>query len=207
MVGGTGLYLKAVWEGLNHMPEVEASIREKLNFEFQEKGIVPLQQELREADPAYYERVDVHNHIRLIRALEVIRQTGQPFSVFYEQPTSIIREFKNIKFGVTPKDRELLYQRIDQRMDEMIDAGLFEEAKSLQPYSALTALHTVGYQEIFPFFEGEYDRNETIRLLKRNSRRYAKRQLTWFRKYSDILWVEPTAEKLMIRRIAQQLDA
>ena len=206
MVGGSGLFFKAVWEGFDEMPEVDLSLRDDLNKEFTENGLDPLLEELQENDPKYYEQVDPHNHQRVISALEVIRSTGKPFSEFRKGHQSKVRSFENIKIGLE-MDREHLFDRINQRMDLMIDQGLFEEAESLKAYKEHNALQTVGYSEIFGFMDGAYDREEAIRLLKRNSRRYAKRQMTWFKKDEEIYWMQPNDLEKAIQLISKSLDA
>lgn len=189
MAGGSGLFVNAVCQGLDEFPPVKEGMREKLNQTLQSGGSDGLVDELREKDPAYAEIVDLKNPQRVIRALEVIRSTGKPFSSFRKKSVKE-RPFQSIKIGLT-LDRNLLYERIDQRMDQMIESGLFEEAEHFLECKDLNALQTVGYQEIFPFLEGEYDKEEAIRLLKRNSRRYAKRQLTWFKKDESVHWFKP----------------
>lgn len=189
VAGGSGLYVQALVRGMDQMPEVPPSFREALNREFHEKGLSPLLAELQSSDPAYFESVDKQNPARILRALEVCRATGAPYSSFRKQAFTS-RSFETIKIGLE-RPREELYSRIDLRMDQMIAQGLFEEAERLYPYRQLNALQTVGYQEIFGYMEGAYDREETIRLLKRNSRRYAKRQLTWFKKDEDFCWFHP----------------
>lgn len=189
-VGGSGLYLKAIWDGFDDMPEIDPSIREELNAAFNTKGLDSLLNELRELDPQYYDQVDKHNGQRIIRALEVIRASGKPFSSFRNMDPKEM-PYQHLKIGLN-LERGRLFERINKRMDLMIDAGLFEEAKALHNYKNHNALQTVGYSEIFGFLDGEYDHEEAIRLLKRNSRRYAKRQLTWFNKYDDIHWFEPS---------------
>ncbi len=189
MTGGSGLYIKAVLEGFDDMPPVKAGIREGLLEKYAQRGLDWLQQELKSADPTYYEVVDIRNPHRLIRALEVIISTGTPFSQWRKKSTRAL-DFGVVKIGLTLPMEEL-YARIDQRMDNMIEMGLFEEAKSLYPHRALQALQTVGYREIFDFFEGKYDRDEAVRLLKRNSRHYAKRQMTWFRRDTAFIWKQP----------------
>lgn len=189
ITGGSGLYLKAVWQGFDEMPEVEEGVRDQLNEEYATAGLEPLLAELKAADPLYYEQVDRHNHQRVIRALEVIRSTGMPFSGFRQNQPTVERPFTNVKIGLE-MEREQLYTRIDQRMDAMIAAGLFEEAERLYPHRHMNALQTVGYKEIFDYLEGKYDKAEAIRLLKRNSRRYAKRQLTWFKADAEIIWLD-----------------
>jgi len=188
MVGGAGLFIRAVCEGMDNLPNVPAHIREELNQLFENEGIVALQNKLKQADPEYYAQVDTQNPKRLIRALEVCRATGQPFSHFHNKEKTP-REFVPIYIGVD-WEREALYERINKRVDMMIEAGLEEEARELYPLRHLTSLQTVGYQEWFDFFDGKIDREEAIRLIKRNSRRYAKRQMTWFRKVEGMRWVE-----------------
>ncbi|WP_421763009.1 tRNA (adenosine(37)-N6)-dimethylallyltransferase MiaA [Ekhidna sp.] len=188
-VGGSGLYLKAIWEGFDDMPEVDLNIRKELNEELGENGLTHLLDQLKDLDPEYYEEVDKMNGQRIIRALEVIRGTGKPFSYFRRANTREM-PYEQLKIGLN-LEREKLFERINLRMDLMIKAGLFEEAKALYKHKNHNALQTVGYSEIFDFFDRAYDREEAIRLLKRNSRRYAKRQLTWFNKYDDIHWFEP----------------
>lgn len=186
-VGGSGLYLKALWEGFDEMPEIKDGVRDQLNNEFAETGLEPLLQELKILDPEYFNKVDQSNHQRVIRALEVIRSTGQPFSAFRNKDPKQERFFDNVKIGLE-MEREQLNQRIDARMDLMIESGLFEEAEKLYSQKELNALQTVGYKEIFDFMDGQYDKDEAIRLLKRNSRRYAKRQMTWFKADQEIRW-------------------
>lgn len=203
MTGGSGLFAKVVTEGLDEMPEVDPQIRSKIIREYEEKGLPFLQEEVRKGDPAYFAVVDTQNPQRLMRALEVIRGTGRPFSSFRKQE-KVKRPFRVLKIGLN-RDREELYRRIDDRMDQMIEAGLFEEAEKFFEKRHLNALQTVGYQEIFGFLEGKYDREEAIRLLKRNSRRYAKRQLTWFKKDSEIQWFNPSEFNQIEKLIDQQI--
>lgn len=189
MTGGSGLFADAVVQGLDEIPDVDPAVRAAIISEFEEKGLEWLQAEVEKADPEFYQFADRHNPQRLMRALEVHRGTGLKFSGFRIKK-QVKRDFETIKIGLT-RDRDELYQRIDRRMDEMVKAGLFEEAAQLFPHRHLNALQTVGYSEIFGYMEGQYDREEAIRLLKRNSRRYAKRQLTWFRRDEQIRWFHP----------------
>lgn len=188
-VGGSGLYLKAIWEGFDEMPDIDPNIREELNVLLKSEGLDTLLEELKKEDPNYFNEVDRSNGQRVIRALEVIRGTGMPFSSFRKRK-EIDLPYVHLKIGLN-MDREILFDRINRRMDEMIQAGLFEEATSLVEFRDHNALQTVGYSEIYGYLDGDYDKEEAIRLLKRNSRRYAKRQLTWFRRYDDIHWYEP----------------
>jgi tRNA dimethylallyltransferase len=196
LTGGSGLYIKAVCEGFDEMPEIEEGTRNQLVSEYADKGLLPLLEELKMSDPVYYGQVDKANHQRILRALEVIRSTGVPFS-FYRKSEKASRSFKTIKIGLE-RPREELYERINSRMDLMLEAGLEEEVKALLPYKNMNALQTVGYKEVFDFFDGIYDREEMIRLLKRNSRRYAKRQLTWFKKDKEYRWFNPVQKAEII---------
>lgn len=204
MVGGSGLFVDAVCYGLDEFPEVKPGLRDELNAELKNKGLAPLVEELKMNDPEYFQTVDVHNPQRIIRALEVIRSTGRKFSSFRNKARKE-RPFEVIKIGLT-MDRDKLYERIDQRMDIMLAQGLIEEAKQFLPFQHLNALQTVGYQEIFPYLEGEYDYEEAVRLLKRNSRRYAKRQLTWFRRDESVKWFEPNQLDEMLSWLKRQLE-
>lgn len=198
--GGSTLYIQSLWFGLNDMPEIPDGVREELNQSFAQHGLAPLLAELEKVDPATFQVIDQQNHARVIRALEVYRGTGTPISVFREQPIPVNEEWNHLKIALSD-DRAALYARIDQRVDEMIAAGLEAEIKELledglPPESQ--SLRSIGYQEWVGYFEGDYDREEAVRLHKRNSRRYAKRQLTWYRRYEDVEWFEggQTAEVL-----------
>lgn len=189
MAGGSGLFVDAVCRGFDELPKAGPEVREAVKTLYEENGIEALQQELKEVDPEYHAEVDLLNPQRLMRALEVCRSTGLKFSDLRKGSVAE-RPFRVIKVGLN-MEREMLYQRIDKRMDLMIEAGLFEEAQRLAPYKNLNALQTVGYREIYGFLDGEYDREEAVRLLKRNSRRYAKRQLTWFKRDEQTQWLIP----------------
>lgn len=186
MVGGSGLYVDAVVRGLDTFPEVPSEIREQLNFELNNKGVESLQNELKKADPTYFEKVDIQNPHRLIRALEIYRATGKPYSSFLNKET-INRDFETLFIGLTA-ERETIYTRINHRVDQMIEAGLIDEAKSLLPYKEKNALQTVGYRELFEYFEGKISMKDAISEIKKNTRRFAKRQNTWFKKNEDIHW-------------------
>ncbi|UOQ71395.1 tRNA (adenosine(37)-N6)-dimethylallyltransferase MiaA [Hymenobacter cellulosilyticus] len=190
LTGGSGLYLQAVTEGLDEMPLADLTVRAALQQELAEHGLAPLVAELERLDPVTYARIDRQNHQRVVRALEVTRSTGQPFSSFHTPKVAKERSFQTIKIALS-RDREELYQRIDQRVDHMLEAGLLAEATALLPYRHHNALQTVGYQEIFDFLDGLYDWPEAVRLLKRNTRHYAKRQLTWLRRDPQYQWVHP----------------
>jgi tRNA dimethylallyltransferase len=189
LVGGSGLYIKAICDGFDKLPSASPGVRERLNLEFKNEGILPLQEKLKIADPVYYSQVDLNNPQRLIRALEVFESTGIPFSSYHKSETNT-RPFQCVKIGLN-LPREILYQRINQRVDDMVKQGLVEEVRSLLPYRHLNALNTVGYSELFDHFDGKTDLTSAIELIKQNTRRFAKRQLTWFRKDKDITWYSP----------------
>ncbi len=188
MVGGSGLYTDAVLKGLDAFPKVKPSIRKQLQLQLQEKGIAHLQEQLRELDLESYRRIDNENRQRVIRALEICIGTGKPFSTFLtHSPTT--RNFIPIKIGLTAA-RETIYQRINQRVDIMLENGLLEEVKKLFQYKELNALQTVGYKELFQYLEGAISLDTAIEEIKKNTRRFAKRQLTWYRKDAEIQWFD-----------------
>ena len=195
--GGSGLYIKALVEGFDDIPEVPDEIRESVRANYKAHGLAWLQQAVQKLDPEYYRIADNQNPARLSRALEVVWATGKSITSFQKKQKRIL-PFTVIKIGLE-LERDELYRRIDERMDTMIEAGLFEEAEKLYPYREHNALQTVGYQEIFDFMEGKYDREEAIRLLKRNSRRYAKRQLTWFKRDEDTTWFSKADRNELVR--------
>lgn len=189
MVGGSGLFIQAVCEGLNKFPVVAKEIREELSNSYKKHGIWILQKELKEKDPDYFAEVDKNNHQRLIRALEICRASGKPYSSFRNQPKAE-RDFMPI-YIIMDWDRDDLYERINMRVDIMMRDRLMDEVKGLMDYKDLNSLQTVGYQELFGHIEGKYDAYEAMRLIKRNSRRYAKRQMTWFRKLEEAGFYNP----------------
>lgn len=188
LTGGSGMYIDVVCNGIDSLPDVDIGIRNELNRVFKEEGISVLQEELREKDIEYYNIVDTKNHIRLIRALEVIRQTGKTFS-FYRTNQKTQRDFQIVKFALQ-RERSELIERIDKRVDLMIESGLLEEAKEVYPYKNLSALNTVGYKELFKYFDNQISLEEAIEDIKTNTRRYAKRQMTWFRKETQYTWLD-----------------
>ena len=196
MVGGSGLYLKAVLEGLDHFPDINPEIRPQLIDKFDKHGIESLQSQLLGLDPQYYEIVDLHNHQRLIRALEVCLSTGKPFSSFRTNQKKENR-YNTLKIGIDLQ-RELLYDRINLRVDLMMKKGLLEEVKSLADYKTHNALQTVGYKELFDHLDGKHTLDEAIAFIKQNTRRYAKRQLTWFKKDKETHWIKnPVLEEVL----------
>ena len=196
MAGGSGLYIKAVCEGFDNLPVADPGIRHKLNQDFTELGIRHLQERLKEVDPGYYELVDIQNPQRLIRALEVFETTGKPIS-YYRKSTVNKRPFNVVKIGLN-LPRDILYQQINYRVDKMIELGLIDEVKSLIPHRSLNALNTVGYSELFDHFDGNIDLESALELIKQNTRHFAKRQLTWFRKDKDIHWLEADNEDVVL---------
>jgi len=189
MAGGSGMYIDAVCQGIDDIPDVEQDIRDKYNAMYIESGIEGLRRALRLMDPDHYNKVDLKNHKRIIRALEICESTGRPYSSFL-QSNKRKRDFRIIKIGLS-RERDELYQRINLRVDQMLSMGLEEEAKGLYKYKNLNALNTVGYREFFDYFDGRISKEKAIELIKRNSRRYAKRQITWWAKDKEITWFHP----------------
>lgn len=187
LVGGSMMYEKAVIEGLNDLPEADIENQEKLQTIMEQEGIEKLQEILKNLDPEYFEVVDIHNHRRLLRAIDVIWQTNKKYSeqIAVSQDS---RDFNVIRIGIEAP-REELYDRINRRVDIMMEKGLLDEVKGLDKFKGLTALNTVGYAELFKYFDGEWDLEFAVSEIKKNSRRYAKRQLTWYRKADDIYYL------------------
>ncbi|MGB2306065.1 MAG: tRNA (adenosine(37)-N6)-dimethylallyltransferase MiaA, partial [Flavobacteriaceae bacterium] len=186
-VGGSGMYADALIDGLDHFPKVDSSLRNELQKQAEEEGIITLQQLLKKHDPSYYQRVDLKNPHRLIRALEVCLTSGKPYSSFLGNKQA--PDFFSTQKLVIQWERAVLYERINLRVDQMLEKGLEEEAKNLYPFKKTNALQTVGYQEWFAHFDGTNSRETTIEEIKKNTRRYAKRQTTWFKKYSDVILI------------------
>ncbi|MGD1946346.1 MAG: tRNA (adenosine(37)-N6)-dimethylallyltransferase MiaA [Croceivirga sp.] len=187
LVGGSALFMDAVLHGMDSFPEVDPSIRKRLNAQYQSEGIVALQTQLKRLDPNHYDKVDLQNPHRLIRSLEVSIATGKPYSSFLGKRTQK-RPFSSILIGLHA-ERELVYERINTRVDLMMEMGLLEEAKSLYIHKDLNALNTVGYKEIFEFLDGNTTLQTAVTEIKKNTRRFAKRQLTWYRKNKMVKWV------------------
>ena len=204
LCGGSGLYIKGVCEGFDEMPEVPAGIRQELTERFKQHGIEWLQDQMRTLDPQALESIDARNPHRLIRALEVRLASGKSILSFRSNRKQA-RDFDIVKVGLE-LPREELYSRIDERLDRMIADGLFEEAHGLYPMRHHNALQTVGYQEIFDFIDNRYDLDECVRLLKRNSRRYAKRQLTWFKKDPEYTWFNPLETDAILSHIRKSIN-
>jgi len=195
MVGGTGLYIKAFCEGLDTIPPIAEHVRQQISDDYRLHGITWLQEKLKNEDPDYYVQGEMLNPQRMMRALEVKRSAGQSITS-YQRRTKKDRSFRMLKIGLE-LPRPLLYERINTRVDDMMKAGLEDEAKDLLKYKDLNALQTVGYKEMFRFFDGELSREEATSLLKQNTRHYAKRQLTWFKKDEEIHWVNAQAPSIL----------
>lgn len=189
MSGGSGMYIDAVCEGIDYIPDVDPDIREKYISKYEQEGIEGLRAALKFLDTEHYSKVDLKNPKRIMRALEICETSGRPYSSFLKNKKRE-RDFRIIKIGLE-RDRNDLYNRINSRVDEMIKAGLEHEVKKLIKFRDLNALKSVGYREFFDFFDGKITRDKAIELIKRNSRRYAKRQMTWWGKDKDIKWFKP----------------
>jgi tRNA dimethylallyltransferase len=201
MVGGSGLYVDAVTKGLDDFPEVDSAIRKRLNDSLKKEGISTLQQQLKVLDIETYNSIAIDNPRRVIRALEICIGTGRTFSSF-KNKDKVSRNFKTITVGLTA-DRAIIYKRINERVDKMLEQGLLDEAKALLPNQHLNALNTVGYKELFRYYNGEWTLDFAISEIKKNSRRFAKRQLTWFKKDNSILWFN---YKIEIENIIKSLS-
>jgi len=202
-VGGSGLYIQALCEGMDEMPTISIETRNKIQTLYQEKDLYYLVSLLEKYDPIYYEEVDKQNPQRIMRALEVYIETNLPFSSFRKKKNRS-RDFEIIKIGLE-MDREQLYNRINQRVDQMVKEGLIEEATSLYSHRKLNALQTVGYKEVFDFLDGKFSKEKAIELIKQNTRRYAKRQLTWFRTDDEIYWFKHTDQQKIIEFIKSKI--
>ena len=192
LAGGSGLYVDAIVKGLDDFPKVASEIRIQLKTELEEQGIEFLQRELKNVDPESYHRIDIQNQQRLIRALEIYRGTGKPYSSFLQNKLAK-RPFKTLYVGLEA-NRDVVYERINSRVDLMIENGLVEEAKCLMPHKDLNALQTVGYKELFEWLDQKTTFEKAVEEIKKNTRRFAKRQGTWFRKNEDIQWFDHTVE-------------
>ena len=199
LAGGSMLYIDAVCKGIDRMPDADSEIRNILKKELENSGLESLRLKLKRLDPEYYQVVDLKNPNRIIHALEICIMTGKPFSSFRTNPNKI-RPFSIVKIGLN-LDRTVLHNRINKRVDLMVEEGLENEAKAVYQYRHLNSLNTVGYREWFSYFDGGVSKEKTIELIKRNSRRYARKQLTWFRKDAEIKWFEPNQKDQIIKYI------
>lgn len=202
--GGSMLYLDALCRGIDVLPEIDPDIRKNLKHRLEKEGIESLRFELRELDPDYYRSVDLKNPKRIIHALEICYSTGNPYSG-YRKKLLKTRPFNIVKIGLEC-DRETLFDRINKRVDSMLAAGLIGEAEKMFPFKHLNPLNTVGYKELFDYFEGKTDLAEAIRLIKRNTRRYAKKQLTWFKRDIEINWFNYSETKKIIEFIRYKMN-
>ena len=201
-VGGSGLYVRALCEGMDDLPQADEPLRRELERRLAEDGLGALAEELRELDPEYCRTADLNNPARVMRALEVCLQTHMPYS---RQRTGERRPrpFEIVKIGID-LPRDVLYDRINRRVDRMLADGLEAEARAVYPYREVNALKTVGYREFFDYFDGRIGYDEAVELIKRNSRRYAKRQLTWFRRDSEIRWFAPDDDAAIIAYVGSK---
>jgi tRNA dimethylallyltransferase len=204
LAGGSGLYVNAITQGFDDLPVAPPSLRKELNDTLSENGITYLQEELQKLDPEYYAEVDIHNPQRLIRALEVYLHTGNKFSALRKNKEKK-RPFQIIKIGLK-MEREALYERINRRVDLMMEAGLLEEVQTLLPNRHLNALQTVGYQEIFDYLDCKCSLADAVSQIKQNTRRFAKRQMTWFNRDPEINWFEPNQYQSILQFVESQIN-
>ena len=203
MTGGSMMYIDALCKGIDDLPEVDGELRRSLMERMETEGIESLRNELRYHDPAYYNEVDLRNPKRILHALEICLMTGKPYSTFrINQPKK--RPFNIVKLGLN-RDREVLYNRINQRVDAMFDEGIEKEALSLYPFRHLNSLNTLGYRELFDYFDGKITLEEAREKIKANSRKYARKQLTWFRRDPEITWFTPDMKNEIITFANQKL--
>ena len=203
MVGGSGLYIDAVCQGIDDLPTVDPVLRNRLQERFEKEGLDALTGELKKLDPVSYGRVDLKNHMRVLKALEISMQTGIPYSSFLSDSKKE-RPFDFLRIALD-MERELLYDRINQRVDQMMENGLLEEVKSLQHLKGYTAMKTVGYRELFKYLDGDILLDEAVDLIKRHTRKFARKQLTWFRKENQYRWFAPPNSANIIEWIEKQL--
>lgn len=204
MAGGSMMYIDAVTKGIDDIPSVLPEIREAVWSDYERNGLAPLLEELKKADPAHYGEVDRNNHKRVIHAIEICRQTGLPYSS-YRTRRRKERPFRIIQVGLE-RGREDLYGRINLRVERMMADGLLEEARRVYPFRHLNALNTVGYKELFRYFDGEWPLDLAIEKIKRNSRIYARKQMTWFKRDPDIAWFHPDRENEIMAYIKSRLE-
>jgi tRNA dimethylallyltransferase len=204
MVGGTGLYIKSFCEGMDTMPAIDLSIREKIKQQYESNGLLWLQEQLQSKDPVFWQTAEQQNPQRLMRALEIVEAIGQS-NIDFRKGDKQQRDFDIIKIGLT-LPREILYTRINNRVDTMMEQGLLNEVENLIPQKSLNALQTVGYKEFFNYFEGSSTLENAVEELKKNTRHYAKRQMTWFKKDESVQWFQPNEIEMMIGELVAKLD-
>ena len=202
MCGGSMMYIDGVCKGIDEMPTVTPEIRETLWDQYRKEGLATILEELRQSDPVHYSAVDRMNYRRVIHAVEICRMTGLPYSTYRTNQTKT-RPFKICKIGLT-RERQELFERINQRVDEMISSGFGEEALKVYPLRHLNALNTVGYKELFLYFDGVYSLDEAIEKIKRNTRVYARKQLTWFKRDPEIKWFHPDNKEDIIDYVCER---
>lgn len=203
LIGGSGLYIDAVCHGIDDFPMADPEIRSQLREKFEKEGIASLRRQLKILDPEYYNRVDLRNPKRIMKALEISMMTGKPYSSYLTNKSKE-RQFHIIKIGLA-RERDELYDILNKRVDRMVEEGLIAETKSVYRFRGLNPLNTVGYNELFDHFDGKYTRSEAIELIKRNTRRYAKRQISWFSRYKDISWFNPPDPEKIISFIIEKV--
>ncbi|HEX7585308.1 MAG TPA: tRNA (adenosine(37)-N6)-dimethylallyltransferase MiaA [Prolixibacteraceae bacterium] len=204
LTGGSMLYVDTLCKGIDDIPTVSPEIRDEVIDWYKENGIEALQQRLLEIDPEYYRIVDLNNPKRLLHAVEIHQMTGKPFTSFRKN-TMRERPFRMLKVGIN-QDRKVLYDRINQRVEQMMEAGLLDEAKAVYPHRDLNSLNTVGYKELFSYLDGNCSLEEAVDLIQRNTRKYARKQLTWFRRDPEIKWFEPEQIQEIIKYTEQKLN-
>lgn len=204
MTGGSMMYIDAVCKGIDDIPTVLPEIRKAIYEQFESEGLDPLLAELKDADPVHYEEVDRNNYKRVLHAVEICRQTGKPYSSFRRNIRKE-RPFRIIKIGLT-REREELCNRINLRVDQMMKDGLLDEVKRVYPFRHLNSLNTVGYKELFKFLDGEWTLDFAVEKIKRNSRVYARKQMTWFKRDSEICWFHPNEEEAILQKIETELS-
>jgi len=204
MVGGSGLYINAVCFGIDELPTVDQNIRDQLAKKFREEGIESIRQELKRLDPVSHSKTDLNNHYRILKALEVSIQTGRPYSSFLTQSKKK-RDFRIIRLALD-MERDELYSRINNRVERMIGAGLVDEVRGLEKFRGKNTMKTVGYREIFSYLDNQISLDEAIDLIQRNSRKYARKQLTWFRKDDMYPWFHPEETEKMADYIDDQIE-
>jgi len=203
MIGGSMMYIDSFCNGIDQLPTIDPELREDMMLQYENEGLQYIQRQLKILDPIFYEQVDLKNPKRIIHALEICLMTGKPYSELRTQPKTK-RPFKIIKIGLT-MDRQELYQRINHRVELMFEHGLEEEARSLIPFRHHNALNTVGFKELFAYFDGEHDLERAKELIQRNSRHYAKKQLSWFNRDERMTWFHPKETEKITEFIAQEM--
>ncbi len=203
LTGGSMMYIDAICKGIDELPTIDQDLRDQLKTEYEKEGIETIRRQLKQLDPEFYDQVDLMNHKRVIHAVEICLMTGKPYSTLRTN-TVKKRPFNMIRIGLE-MERSEIYDRINKRVDQMIETGLIDEAKQFYQHKELNSLNTVGYKELFASFDGEYNVDKAIELIKRNSRRYAKKQLTWFKRDQDIKWFHPNQLSKIINYIEESM--